>query len=106
MLERGKVFSSPPGADPAWVRWGVRLLVAIFILWIAQWAYREGMRIRDDAWVYSRTIRFHHDIENALTWGGETLRFAENAANSDPFDPKQAHLTAAAYPDPTDPTQR
>ena len=99
MQERGKADSSLSGRDPLWVRWGVRLLVAIYIVWIAQWAYRQGMRIREEAWVYSRSIRFHQDIANAVMWGTETLRDAENAAANDPYDGPDPRPVALAHPE-------
>jgi hypothetical protein len=84
-------------ADPCWLRSLVWLGVAIYLLVVGSWAYRVGMRIRDDTWVYSRTIRFHGDIANSVRWGNLVLRTAERVAamNARPSD-----KTAVANPTP------
>jgi hypothetical protein len=112
-LEQAEIIAEPQvvtvktaGRDPLIVRcvlWGV---IAIYILAMACWAFHAGMQLRDDAWVNSRTIRFHGDISNGLHWGGLVLRQAEQEANAQ-TPPGGAYPRAArAAPTPGDPNER
>ena len=74
---------SAPVGDPAWLRATLWSAIALFIVIFCSWAFNAGMRIRHDAWVYSRTIRFHSDIANGLRWGNMVLRTSEQLAASD-----------------------
>src|ERR1700722_8136038 len=88
-------------ADPLWLRALVWFMVGIYLLLIGSWAYNVGMRMRDETWAYSRTIRFHGDIANSVRWGNLVLRTAERGANPDA--PAQAKTAVASpAPDATD----
>jgi len=65
--------------------------VALFLLGFANWATRSGLRIRREAWIYSRSIRFHDDVRNAMRWGNQVLQAArQDAAASTGGNPTQA----------------
>ncbi|HUB27455.1 MAG TPA: hypothetical protein VL992_18660, partial [Tepidisphaeraceae bacterium] len=89
-------------ADPVWLRGIVWLLILAYLGLTVYWAYGVGMKMRDDIWVYSRTIRFHGDVANAMRWGNLVLRTAERVANL----PGHPGPTAVANPKPGDANQR
>jgi len=63
--------------NPLGMRILLGLAIAVFILCETIWAFNTGMRIRDDAFTYTRTIRFHGDIANGLHWGNLVLETAQ-----------------------------
>jgi hypothetical protein len=95
------VVSSAPAQDPAWVRAALWGAIAVFVIALSAWVWDAGLRIRHDAWVYSRTIRFHNDIANGLRWGNLVLRTSERLASND-----NSPIKANANPDPNAKDQR
>ncbi|MBV8780806.1 MAG: hypothetical protein JO353_05350 [Phycisphaerae bacterium] len=66
----------------------VRRLRTHWIIWVLVLAYlgvtawkvgEAGMRLRQDAWTTTRSIRFNFDITNAFHWGGEVNAIARRA---------------------------
>jgi hypothetical protein len=60
------------------------LMVGIFLIGGAVWAFRSGMEMRRDVWQQTRSIRFKEDIMRGFQFGNDTLRFAENQAHLQP----------------------
>jgi hypothetical protein len=64
------------------------IAVAVFLVSFGLWAARSGIRIRREAWIYSRSLRYHGDISNAVNFGSEVLQLARQdmdpAASIDP----------------------
>jgi hypothetical protein len=98
-----------PPRDPLIVRFVMWSLIAVYIAFMANWAWYAGMQLRDDAWTTTRTIRFQGDINNAISrWGSLVIQTSESWAN----DPKHCapgsdpNVQAVAAPRPGDPNQR
>jgi len=60
----------------------VWLLIGIYVAVFAHWAWFAGIKLRDDAYTTTRTVRFHGDISNGFKWGSQVLRIAEGTANA------------------------
>ena len=50
------------------------LMVAVFLLGGARWAFRAGMDLRRDMWESTRSIRFEQDIGRGFDFGNRALR--------------------------------
>ena len=76
------------------LRW---VAVALFLLAFANWATQSGIQIRREAWIYSRSIRYHGDVRNALRWGTQVVQSARlemDPAEAVPLDHK---IVSMAY---------
>jgi hypothetical protein len=56
------------------------VMVGIFLLNGAVWAFRSGMELRKEIWQRTRSIRFEQDIGRGFDFGNRALRFAEQQA--------------------------
>jgi hypothetical protein len=68
------------GRDGPATRWLCRAVIAAFLLGVGWWGGSVGMRVREQVWTCSRSIRFHNDVRNAMRWGDRVLRTAEAMA--------------------------
>ena len=57
-------------------RVAIWIAAAIFIVGFAYVASLSGLRVRSDAWRYSRSIRYHGDIANGFQWGVQVVQLA------------------------------
>ena len=73
---RAKLASRVSAADGHAARAGIWIAVALFVLSFAWVATRTGMQVRDDAWKYSRSFRYHSDIANGYQWGFQVVQIA------------------------------
>jgi hypothetical protein len=87
----------------------IGLLIAVYIGAMSWWLYGAGLKIRDDAWTTTRTVRFEGDIRNAIRWGSLVMQTAEEMANSDAEhkrDPSTANINVVSSPRPDNPHER
>jgi hypothetical protein len=74
------------------------IIVAIFLVGGADWAFRAGMDQRDQIWQYTRIIRFKDDILRGFMFGNSAMRFAESAAGLQPKADALAGLPQSDQP--------
>lgn len=73
--------SAQTKSDPLWMRWLFWIFISGYIVALSGWSFNAGMRVREDAFANSHTIRFHGSLQNALEWGGMVLTAARDHAN-------------------------
>ena len=59
---------------------GVWAVIIAYVAAVGWQVGTVGLRLREDVWTESRTLRFTGDISNAYRWGGEVLQAARNIA--------------------------
>ncbi len=70
-------------------------MVAIFLVWGGNWAFRTGMEVRRDVWQSTRSIRFKTDIARGFNYGNQVMRYCEGDAHLDPMSDALADQSAS-----------